>query len=540
MRRPPILISGWRIGSARRSCPGWTRENQTTLSRLQSDPHYPSFYREALAIAAADDRIPIPSLLNGRVFNFWRDADHPQGIWRFTREEDYAAANPSWTTVLDLDALSKAEGRQWVWKGASVLDPGERLALVHLSDGGEDAVTLREFDLQTGTFVEGGFNLPKSKQDVAWLDEDTILLSRDWGEGTTTTSGYPFVVKLFKRGQSLADAREVLRGRPDDQVGTAPFVLSDGSGNRAAFIHRGVTFFGNETFLLDGGVAKKLPLPPKSNVQCMVQGHVLIKTNEDWKTAGVTVPAGAVAALTLKAIEAGGELRPTIVFAPDARQSVQGVTASRSRAILSISDTIRGRILIVEPGTEAWTATPVALPDNTSIAVVATTDRSDKAFLTVTGFLDPTTLWALDAADPKPVQVRALPAQFDASQDVVEQFEATSTDGTKIPYFIVHRKDIALDGSTPAIMTAYGGFRCREHRATTPRWASFGSSVAAVLFWPTSAAAASSVRPGTRPAARPGARSSMTTSPRSPRTSSREGIPAPRGSASMAARMAAC
>ena len=41
---------------------------------------------------------------------------------------------------------------------------------------------------------------------------------------------------------------------------------------------------------------------------------------------------------------------------------------------------------------------------------------------------------------------------------MTEQFEATSTDGTKVPYFVVHRRDAPLDGSTPTLMTGYGGF----------------------------------------------------------------------------------
>lgn len=433
-------------------------ENARTLKRLQGDPRYKAFHGEALAIAAAKDRIAYPSLINGRVFNLWRDAEHPQGIWRHTSEAGYAAADPTWTTILDLDALSKAEGKKWVWKGASCLDPDERFCLLNLSDGGEDAVTLREFDLRTGRFVDGGFDLPTSKQNEAWLDKDTLLIARDWGAGTMTTSGYPFVLKTLKRGQPLSAAQEIYRGETADQVGVWPFILSDGRGNRAAFVRRGTTFFSNETFLLTPQGPKKLPLPGKSNIQGMVDGHVLIQTSEEWKSGGVTVPTGAVATVTLKDIEDGGMLTPTVIFAPNARQSVDGVTATKTRVVVAINDNVRGRALVFTPGATGWTSTPLTLPDNASIGVVAATDNSDLAYVNVTGFLDPTTLWSVDAANPAPKQVKALPAKFDAANHVVEQFEAVSTDGTRIPYFIVHRKDIALDGSTPTIMTAYGGF----------------------------------------------------------------------------------
>jgi len=433
-------------------------ENALTLKRLTADPRYAAFHAEALAIASATDRIPNPNQLHGRIFNFWRDAEHPQGVWRYTTQADYASASPMWTTLLDLDALSKAEGKKWVWKGASCLDPDERLCLVNLSDGGEDAVTLREFDLATGAFVPGGFTLPTSKQNEAWLDKDTVLIARDWGAGSLTASGYPFVVKSLKRGAPLDSATEVYRGEASDQVGSAPFVLSDGSGNRAAFVYRGTTFFENETYLLTTAGPKRVPLPGKATLSGMVDGHVIVTTSEDWTSGGATVPAGAVASVTLKAIEQGGELTPVILFAPNARQSVSGAVPTRSRLILTITDNVRGRAMVLTPGEAGWTSTPLALPDNVSLQVVSATDKSDAAYLQVTGFLDPTTLWSVDAASAKLAQVKALPARFDASQQVVEQYEAVSKDGTKIPYFIVHRKGVALDGSTPTIMTAYGGF----------------------------------------------------------------------------------
>ncbi|BAV64990.1 prolyl oligopeptidase family serine peptidase [Sphingobium cloacae] len=433
-------------------------ENKATVTTLQGDARYAGYYRDALAIASARDRIAMPMLIDGRVFNFWRDADHPQGIWRFTSEADYASADPEWTTVLDLDALSKADGKKWVWKGATLLDPDEKRALINLSDGGEDAVSLREFDLTTGQFVPGGFDIPTSKQNEAWLDPDTILLARDWGEGTMTASGYPFVVKAVKRGEPLAAAKEIYRGEASDQVGVHPMLLSDGQGNRAAFLYRGVTFFGNQTFLLTAQGPKKLPLPTRSNVQGMIDGQVLIQTSEDWTSGGVDVPAGSLAAVPLKALESGETLKPAILFAPDARQSIDGVAATKSRVILSINDNVRGRVLVLTPGEKGWASQAVALPDNATIGIAAATDRNDKAYLAVAGFLAPTTLWALDAANPRPTQVKAMPARFDAKGLVVEQYEATSTDGTKIPYFIVHRKDMKKDGSTPTIMTAYGGF----------------------------------------------------------------------------------
>jgi prolyl oligopeptidase len=429
-------------------------ENAKTLPRLQNDPRYKGFYADALAIASAQDRVPMPDQRYGRIYNFWRDTAHPQGIWRWTTEADYANPVPNWTIALDLDALGKAEGKKWVWKGATCLQPEDRLCLVALSEGGEDAVTYREFDLEAGQFVKDGFDLPISKQELSWIDRDTLLVARDWGAGTLTASSYPFVVKMVKRGQPLNAATEVYRGTPAD-VATGPTTWTDGKGNRLVVIQRQRTFFeGDKSIWTPQGV-KPVVMPARAFVAGMVDGRVLFTTDDAWGD----VPAGALAWMPLADFRTG-DGKPRLLFAPGPRQAVEGVSATRSRVIVDYSDNVRGRAAVLTATADGWTRREVALPDNVSIGVASTSDRSDRAYVTVTGFLTPTSLLALDAAGTAaPRQVKALPAKFDASQAVVEQFEATSTDGTKIPYFIVHRRGIALDGTTPTIMTAYGGFQ---------------------------------------------------------------------------------
>jgi prolyl oligopeptidase len=432
-------------------------ENARTVQILRSDPHYAGFEKDAIAIATANDRIPGPMILAGAIYNFWRDAQHPQGILRRTTAADYARANPAWETVLDLDALAKAEGKKWVWKGLSCLQPDETRCLISLSDGGEDATTIREFDLKAGSFVEGGFVLPTSKQGAEWIDADTLVVTRDWGENSMSASGYPIVVKTLKRGQPLASATEVYRGVKED-VGVFPQALHDGAGNKAILIAKARTFFETDYFLLTPGAPKPVPLPARSSVGGMVEGQVIVQTSQAWSSGGVDLPIGAVAAVPLKDMQAGATLRPVQIFAPGPRQSVEQATVTRNHVILATTDNVRGRALVFTPGTAGWTSQQIALPDNASVQVSATSESSDATYVTVTGFLQPTTLWQVDASAPKPVQVKQLAPKFDGSDHVVEQYEATSSDGTKVPYFIVRKKGMELDGSTPTIMTAYGGF----------------------------------------------------------------------------------
>ncbi len=440
-------------------------QNRRTFGVLQRDPRYAGFHADALAVAQSHDRIPAPSVIGGAVYNLWQDAQHRRGIWRSTDLASYRTGAPQWRTVIDLDALSLAEHANWVWKGADCEEPAERRCLVMLSDGGEDATTAREFDLPSARFVAGGFVLPHSKQEAAWEDPDTLLLARDWGAsetgGSLTASGYPFIVKRLRRGQTLEQAVPVARGVPAD-VSDSPEVLVDGEGHRAALIHRGVSFFANQYRLVTPHGLLPLPLPPKATVAALVANRLVAKLDQPWQPAsGPAIEAGSLIALDL----AHPQAAPQLVFAPNPRQSVEEeeVGATRGALVAAITDNVRGQGWVFTPGakgsgTAGWSARRLKLPDDVSVSLVDTGPLDDHAFLQVTGFLTPSQLWLADAATGAAAEVKALPAQFDASGLVVEQLEATSPDGTRIPYFLVHRRDLKLDGDSPTLLTAYGGF----------------------------------------------------------------------------------
>ncbi len=437
----------------------WVKaENAKTLGVLEKDPRFPGLYQDAVKIAEAKDKIAYPGFLHGQIFNFWQDADHVQGIWRKTSYYDYAAASPSWKTVIDVDALSKAEGKHWVWHGANCLEPAERLCMVSLSDGGEDATTEREFDLDTGKFVEGGFVLPTSKQDVTWQDMDHLLVARDWGPGTMTESGYAYIVKRLARGQSLDQAVEVFRGTPHD-VSVRSFEMRDGDGNHALFIDQGVSFFESKIFLLTPTGPKPVGLPLKASLHGMVKGRVLVEPKQDWTAGGKTWAAGTLLSLNLAELKADpANLKPTLVYAPGPREAIEGVSSTRDHLLVAGYENVRGRLYVYTPTAKGWTKKKLDLPDNASVGVSATELTSNRAYVTSTGFLDPSALYSLNTESGALTKTKSLPPRFDASGAAVEQHEATSTDGTKIPYFLVHPKGMKLDGSNPTIQYAYGGF----------------------------------------------------------------------------------
>ena len=432
--------------------------NDVTVKRLTADPRYATLYDQALAIAGAKDRIPLPRFVNGQIYNFWQDEAHLRGIWRKTSLADYRNAAPKWQTVLDIDALGKAEGKSWVWKGAQCLPPEERLCLVSLSDGGEDAVEVREFDLATGRFVAGGFHLPRGKHQLQWEDRDHLLVATEWQPGELTTSGYPYVVKRLARGAAMAAATEIYRGEKTD-VSTGPQVLVDGAGNRLALIVRGVDFFHSQTFLVRADGVHRVAMPEKATIAELVEGRAIVRLDEAWGD----LPAGAEAWVPLAQLRASPDKpRPKLLWRPGPRDALDGEVSTKGHLLLSTLDTVRGRLLVAKPGATGWTTRPIALPDNSAVTVIDTDKASDRLFVTAQGFTSPTTLYLADAATGTAAALKSLPPKFDASGLVVEQFEAASSDGTKIPYFLVHRKDRPLDGSTPTLLNAYGGFQVSE------------------------------------------------------------------------------
>jgi prolyl oligopeptidase len=442
----------------------WVRaENARTAAVLDKDPRFTPLYRDALALAEAKDRIPDPQIIGGSIYNEWQDGEHVHGLWRRTTLANYRSDNITWTTVLDLDALSASEHANWFWSGTQCAEPAEQHCMLSLSDGGEDAVTVREFDLGSSHFVAGGFSLPKGKQDVAWQDENTLWVSREWVPGEMTESGYAYVVKRLSREKPLNAAQELYRGLKSD-VGSSPLVLDDGNGQRALLVERDVTFFETEYRLQTAHGLVLLGLPRKVHLLGMVSGRLIVELREAWSVAGATFAEGSVVSVELaQGRAAPGKLQPALVYAPGERRAFAEATVTRSHLVLTELDDVKGRAWVYTPGAHgAWTRRALQLPDNSTIKIVDSDLHSDRMFLSVDGFLTPSTLWLVDAANGSAEIVKTLPARFDASRDVVEQLEAVSTDGTHVPYFIVHRSDIKRDGSTPTILTAYGGFQVSE------------------------------------------------------------------------------
>jgi len=444
-------------------------ENAKTTAVLEKDPRWEGIYKAALTMAQAKDRLPYVSYIGGDLYNFWEDSVHVRGIWRKTSLASYRSASPNWTTVLDLDALAKAEKANWVFHGYTCQQPAEKRCLIMLSDGGEDASTVREFDLASRSFVKNGFHLPKGKQRVAWTSQDTILVAREWNPGEVTSSGYAYIVKTLARGQPLADAVEIFRGSATDGgYGVSPATMVDAAGHRFSFITRPTSTFEAEHYIVRPKDVARLAMPDKGNLAELIDGQVIVHLYEDWKNGGTTIRAGSVAVFDGNtALGTPNALAPAPIFEPGPRESVDGVSATKDKLLIDVYQNVKGRVLVATRAPDkSWSQSAMALPDNVSTNVIGTDTKTNDALVSVTGFLTPSSIWLADAARGTTSQLKTLAPRFDASRSVVEQMEATSKDGTKVPYFIVHPKSMARDGANPTILYAYGGFNA----SMTPRY----------------------------------------------------------------------
>ena len=437
-----------------------TAQNERSLKLLQADARYTDLEAKALAILEAKDRIASPSFRAGQISNFCQDQTNVRGQLRRTTLESYLTDNPQWETVLDIDALTKAENANWVFKGSNCLAPEETRCLVSLSVGGKDAVELREFDAKAKTFVESGFKLPDGKQNADWLDADTLYVARDWGPGTMTASGYPFIVKKWKRGTPIEQAVEVYRGDATD-VWAGGGALRDEDGKvQAVIFSRAPSFFESEHFIETETGLKKLPFPLKASLQGLVQKQVVISIEEDWTWQGRSWAKGALLSFNLADLKSDpASAAATLIYAPGPRESIEQVSSSRNRLLVAVYEHVKGGLYAFRFDGKKWGRQKLNLPANASIGVVSTRDQDDKVFVNVTGFVDPDALYYGDVIKNDFRRVKSLPPRFDGSNVTVAQHEATSPDGTKVPYFIVHRKGLKLDGSNPTLLYAYGGFQ---------------------------------------------------------------------------------
>lgn len=446
----------------------WVRnQNDRSLKELKADPDYAGYEAAAIEALTSAERIPYGSIRDGMVYNFWQDETHVRGLWRRTTLESYASDTPEWETILDFDKLAEEEGKNWVYKGADCFRPkGSDIGykcMISLSNGGKDAIVRREFDLATKQFVDDGFVTPEAKQGGAWASPDTLLIATDWGEETLTASGYPFIVKRWDRGTPLDAAEEVIRGEVDD-VGVWPMTLELEDGRILQGAAQADTFFTTRYWWFPDGESEPVqwPIPPKSSPEGIHEGRLLVSLKQDWTPTGqeTTFKSGDLVAFDVETFMETRALPPvSLVFHPSETQALKGVSTAKGALLLGVGDTAVGKVMRATASDAGWMLEPISLPGTGQASVAFASDEEDTVFINYEDFLTPDSLLSYSASTGDVKALKSLPPKFDATGLSVTQHFATSKDGTRVPYFLVSKADLPLDGSTPTLLYGYGGFQ---------------------------------------------------------------------------------
>jgi prolyl oligopeptidase len=446
----------------------WVKARNTeSEAELTGTPAFAKLEADLRAILDSDAKIPTVEKIGDHYYNFWKDAQHPRGLWRRTTLAEYRKDAPRWETVIDLDALNKAEGENWVWHGAECLKPAYERCLVALSRGGADADVTREFDLVARRWVEGGFFRPEAKGSLNWIDRDTVYVQTDFGAGSMTGSGYPRVVKQWKRGTPLAGATTVFEGQSGDI--SVQGWRDHTPGFERDFVYRATSFYSYELHLRrpDGTLAK-IDAPDSAN-KSVHRDWLLLELREPYEVGGKTYAAGSLLATRFDAFMAG-KREFTTLFAPTARTSLAGHAWTRNHLVLNVLDDVKNRLSVLTPGEGEWARADFAgAPAFGNLEVKSVdSDESDAVWLNAEDFLTPDTL-SLAEVGKAPEVLKTTPAFFDASRHAIAQHFATSKDGTRVPYFVVTPKGLKLDGSAPTLLYGYGGFEVSQLPTYNPR-----------------------------------------------------------------------
>lgn len=435
----------------------WVRErNKKSQAELESHPEFAKLKEDLLAILDSNERIPMVSKQGDYYYNFWRDKNNPRGLWRRTTPAEYEKANPKWEVLLDLDELGKKENENWVWSGARLLRPDYKLALISLSRGGADATVWREFDVEKREFVTGGFTLPEAKGSLAWINKDLVFVQTNFGEGSLTDSGYPRVAKLWKRGQPLAEAVTVYEAERTDM--SAGAFHDDSPGFERDFVNRAIAFYNNELFLRrEDGTLQKIDVPNSASKGVFHQ-YLTIELREPWEVEGKTYPAGSLLVALFDDYMAGKK-KLDVLFTPTDNTALASFGFTKDYIYLNVLEDVKNRIYVAKLGQPEWRLEPlVGAPSFGTVNIRAVdADESNEYFMTTTDYLTPTTLLIGEIGKP-PRKLKSLPEFFDATGLEISQHFAVSADGTKVPYFMVARKDLKLDGQNPTLLYGYGGF----------------------------------------------------------------------------------
>jgi prolyl oligopeptidase len=436
----------------------WVRaQNRVSDEAFRNQPLFDTLRDRFLNVFNDKDQVIYPDITGDYVYNLWQDEKNERGLWRRMPLADFINNRGNWEVVLDLDILSAAENKKWVFHGAEWLAPDYRYCLLTLSDGGKDEGVIREFDAVVKSFVENGFYVSESKSSATWVDKDNIVVATDYGDGSMSTSGYPRIAKLWKRGSVIEDATMIAE---TDTTDMGLFVSgSFTEGQHKVFIFSKKSFYETDRYLLDTGSIRRIECPADANYYGLYRNYMLFYLQSDWVTGDMTYESGSLVSFDLDSF-LKGKLSVETIYMPDAKSSLVSLLSTKDFIVVATMENVQSQLKTFRIKDGVWTSSELPVPGFGTISLIASSDRSNDYFFDFSNPVTPTTLYY--GEDVKIRAIKTQKAYFNAEGLLVEQYEAKSKDGTVIPYFIVHQSNMELNGKNPTLLYGYGGFNVPE------------------------------------------------------------------------------
>ena len=432
----------------------WVKEqNKNSEQILTSNPLYENLQKRYLEVYNDKDKIAYPNIVGNYVYNLWQDENYERGLWRRMLTKDYLNNNSNWETLIDLDALSAKEGKKWVFAGATFLEPSNEICLVALSDGGTDQDELREFNIAGKFFVKDGLVFPPSKGGVSWIDKDKVMVARNFGKGTMTTSGYPSQIKLLNRNSAMDDAKIIFK-TDTTNLGAFPASFYDNN-KQYIFIYEAISFYESNLFFLVDEELKQVTYPVDANFTGFYRGELIISLQSDWNINDTIYKKGTLVSMNLQD-NLEGNVKVKTIYQPNDRSSFVSVSTSKDFIVVNSMENVQNKLYKYSLENGIWTSETIEAPEFGSIYLTTSNNQSNDYFFRYSNFITPTTLYHATGTHINPI--KKLKDFFNTENLTVKQYNATSKDGTKIPYFVVHQKDLQFNGKNPTMIYAYGGF----------------------------------------------------------------------------------
>ena len=432
----------------------WVKEqNKNSEQILTSNPLYENLQKRYLEVYNDKDKIAYPNIVGDYVYNLWQDEKYERGLWRRMLTKDYLKNNSNWETLIDLDALSEKEGKKWVYAGATFLEPANDICIVALSDGGTDQDELREFNVKSKKFVANGITFPSSKGGVSWINKNKVLVARDFGEGSMTTSGYPSQIKLMDRNGSMDEAKLIFK-TDTTNLGAFPASFYDNN-KQYIFIYEAISFYESNLFFLVDNQLKQITYPKDAEFAGFYSGSLIVSLQSDWNINDTVYKKGTLLSMNLQD-NLNGKVKVKTIYQPNDRSSFVSVSTSKDFIVVNSMENVQNKLYKYTLNNDEWSAEKINAPEFGSIYLTSSNNQTNDYFFRFSNFITPTTLYHSTGTEIKPV--KKLKNFFKTDNLEVKQFNATSKDGTKIPYFIVHQKNLQFNGKNPTMIYAYGGF----------------------------------------------------------------------------------